>query len=121
MCEHAFCTEVCSSLKRTSVLPVQYSTPRKTETDKSAYQHLRKINSKNILRQKRLMTESRMKILDTYSTNKAGVMPGVTKGLHESVSSFNGKLTAMTASPKQTVEVFSQQENMFYILNTQHL
>lgn len=41
----------------------------------------------------------------TYSTNEAGVMPGVTKGLQELVSSLDGELAAMAASPKQTVEV----------------
>ena len=32
-------------------------------------------------------------------------MPGVTKGLQELVSSLNGELTAMAASPKQIIEV----------------
>lgn len=41
----------------------------------------------------------------TYSTYKAGIMPGVTKGFQEFVSSLDGKLTAMTASPKQAVKV----------------
>lgn len=42
----------------------------------------------------------------TYSTNKARVMPGVTKGLQKLVSSLDRELTAMAASPKQAVEVF---------------
>lgn len=33
-------------------------------------------------------------------------MPDVTKGLQELVSSLNGKLTAMTSRPKQTIVVF---------------
>lgn len=44
----------------------------------------------------------------TYSTNEAGVMPGVPKGFQKFVSSLDGELTAMAASPKQTVEVFSE-------------
>lgn len=40
-----------------------------------------------------------------HSTNKAGVVPGVTKGLQEFVSSLDGELTAMAASPKQTVKI----------------
>lgn len=40
-----------------------------------------------------------------HSTYKAGIMPGVTKGFQEFVSSLDGKLTAMTASPKQAVKV----------------
>lgn len=45
-------------------------------------------------------------LLSTYSTDKASVMPDVTKGLQELVSSLDGKLTAMTSRPKQTVVVF---------------
>lgn len=44
----------------------------------------------------------------TYSADKAGVMPGVTKGLQELVSGLDRELTAMAASPEQTVEVFLQ-------------
>lgn len=40
-----------------------------------------------------------------HRTDKTGVMPGVTKGVQELISSLNGELTAMAASPKQTVEV----------------
>lgn len=40
-----------------------------------------------------------------YGADKAGVMPDVAKGLQELVSSLDGKLTAMAASSKQTVEV----------------
>lgn len=49
-------------------------------------------------------------VIFTHSTNKAGVMPGVTKGLQELVSSLDGKLTAMAASAKQIVEVFLRQD-----------
>lgn len=41
----------------------------------------------------------------THSTNKAGVVPGVTKGLQEFVSSLDGELTAMASSPEQSVKV----------------
>jgi len=37
-------------------------------------------------------------------------MPSVTKGLKEFVSSLNGELTAMAASPKQTVKVFCRNK-----------
>lgn len=47
----------------------------------------------------------------TYCTNKAGVMPGVTKGIQELVSSFDWELTAMAASPKQIVEVFQKAKD----------
>lgn len=40
-----------------------------------------------------------------HSTNKAGVMPSVTQCLQEFVSSLDGELTAMAASPKQIVKV----------------
>ena len=54
-----------------------------------------------------IMTDSLTVI--TYSTHKAGIMPGVAKSLQEFVSSLNGELTAMTTSPKQTVEVCKEK------------
>lgn len=33
---------------------------------------------------------------DTYSTNEACIMPGVTKGFDELVSSLNGEVASMT-------------------------
>lgn len=42
----------------------------------------------------------------TYSTHKAVVMPNVAQGFQELVSSLDWELTAMTSSPKQTVEVY---------------
>lgn len=44
-------------------------------------------------------------IIFTYSTNKAGVVPSVTKCLEKFVSSLNRELTAMATNPKQTVKV----------------
>lgn len=44
----------------------------------------------------------------TYGADEAGVVPGVTEGLQELVSSLDGELTATAAGPKQTVEVCSQ-------------
>lgn len=40
-----------------------------------------------------------------HRADEAGVVPGVTEGLQELVSSLNGELTAMAAGPKHTVEV----------------
>lgn len=40
-----------------------------------------------------------------HGADEAGVMPGVTEGLQELVSSLNGELTAMAAGPKHIVEV----------------
>lgn len=40
-----------------------------------------------------------------HSTDKAGVMPGESKGLQELISSFNWELAAMATSPKQSVKV----------------
>lgn len=45
----------------------------------------------------------------TYSAHKAVVMPNVTQGLQELVSSLNGELTAVTSSSKQIVEVLSPE------------
>lgn len=56
----------------------------------------------------------------TYSTNKAGVMPGVTKGLQELVSGLDGELTSMASSSKQTVEVFSATRKKIYMKSTDH-
>lgn len=40
-----------------------------------------------------------------HSTNEAGVMPSVTKGFQKLVSCLDGELTAVAASPEQTVKI----------------
>lgn len=38
---------------------------------------------------------------ETYSTNEAGVMPGMSKGLDELISCFNREVTSMTFGAEQ--------------------
>lgn len=48
----------------------------------------------------------------TYSTDEAGVMPGVSEGFQELISSLYGELTAMAAGSKQTIEVLQRQRKV---------
>lgn len=46
----------------------------------------------------------------TYSTDEAGIVPGVAEHLQELVSGLNGKIVAMATSPKESVEVLFLRE-----------
>lgn len=52
---------------------------------------------------------------NTYSTDEAGIVPGVAERLQELVSGLDGELAAMAPSPKQTVEVLFLKETKTHV------